>query len=380
MHAVIFLSLALSVFASAPAFAAKAKKDPRPEMHVLASEISALQRYLLSEAAFADPKNDKAIRASVESMRKHVAALDSKKGPFGNDPALRANAAQLARHLEGVSRTFRTGDKNFARYMLQSSLTMCIACHTAGKVKWDFHLPEGEGLNAPPLERANYLFATRQFEKGKELFDKLVEDYPDNKAERTDVQKALNALAVYYVRVKEDPKEGAAYFGTVAKESWLSENDQKEFKAWASYLKKWSEEPPTKPEGAEALLAEARRVLDGDDLGALGKGTGDEYVRRLRASALLHRALESPGPSSAAKGEALLLLGQVYHRLNHHLFFRFGEMYLRACVQEYQGQKVAQDCYRALERIVQEGYTGSSGTKIPADEKAELDRLKKLAY
>jgi hypothetical protein len=49
-------------------------------------------------------------------------------------------------------------------------------------------------------------------------------------------------------------------------------------------------------------------------------------------------------------------------------------------VREYKGEKVAQDCYRALERSIQEGYTGSSGTKIPADERAELDALKKLAF
>jgi tetratricopeptide (TPR) repeat protein len=375
----VSLALPASAFAAAKT-APAAKKDPRAQMHVLAAEISVLQRYLLSEAAFADPKNEKAIRSSVESMRRHVGALDDKKGPFAEDPALRANAGQLARHLEGVSRTFRSGDKNFARYMLQSSLSMCVACHTAGKVKYDFHLPEGDGLNAPPLERANYLFATRQFDKGKDLYEKLVDGYPENKAERTDVQKALNALAVYYVRVKEDPKAGASYFSAIAKESWASENDRQEFKAWADYLKAWSEEPAAKLEGDEGLLGEARRVLNGDDLTAIGKGTGAEYVRRLRASALLHRVLESPGTKSTTKGEALLLLGQVYQRLNHHLFFRFGEMYLKACVREYKGEKVAQDCYRALERSIQEGYTGSSGTKIPADERAELDALKKLAF
>ncbi|RZA05922.1 MAG: hypothetical protein EOP11_11610 [Proteobacteria bacterium] len=126
------------------------------------------------------------------------------------------------------------------------------------------------------------------------------------------------------------------------------------------------------------MLAEAHRVLGADDLSAIGKGTGDEYVRRLRASALLHKVLETPGPASAEKGEALYLLGQVYQRLNHHLFFRFGEMYLKACVQEYAGKKVAKDCYVAYDRAVKEGYTGSGGTKIPADEKAELDRLKLL--
>ncbi|RZA08591.1 MAG: hypothetical protein EOP11_04375, partial [Proteobacteria bacterium] len=300
----------------ATGLAARKKPDPKPPMHALAAEISVLERFLLSEAEFSNPKNEKVISASVESMRRHVAPLDDKKGPFGEDPALRANAAQLGRHLGDAARSFRSGDKNFARYMLQSSLSMCIACHTAGKVQWDFHLPEGKAASAPPLERANFLFATRQFEKGKDLYDKLIEDYPGNKAERTDVQKALNALAIYYVRVKEDPSAGASYFSDIAKESWASETDRQEFRAWAEYLKAWSKESAPALKGEGAVLAEAHRVLGADDLSAIGKGTGDEYVRRLRASALLHKVLETPGPASAEKGEALYLLGQVYQRLN----------------------------------------------------------------
>ena len=357
-----------------------AEKDPRPQMHALAQEISALQRYLLSESQFVKPENEKAIQASIDSLGQHVKGLEGKSGPFAQDPARRTNVSLLSRHLTDVSRTFRSGNKPFARYMLQSSLSMCIACHTTGKSQLDFALPEKEGDQASPLERADFLFATRQFEKGKDLYEKVVDGYPDNRVSRIDLQKALNALAVYYVRVKEDPKAGAKYFKVVAKESWLSDNDQKQFAAWAKYLEGWSREKKPALKTEADYLAAAKKLLKGDTLASANEGAGDEYPRRLRASALLHHVLEAPGGASPAKGEALLYLGQLYQRLNHHLFFRFGEMYLKACVEEYPKSKVGQECYGALERAVKEGYTGSAGTEIPADEKAELQRWKEKAF
>ena len=90
--------------------------------------------------------------------------------------------------------------------------------------------------------------------------------------------------------------------------------------------------------------------------------------------------LEAPGAKSPTKGQALLLLGQIYPRISSSLFFRFGDMYLKACITDYPKSATAKQCYVALERIVAEGYTGSGGTNIPSDEEVELMRLKRLAY
>jgi hypothetical protein len=80
------------------------------------------------------------------------------------------------------------------------------------------------------------------------------------------------------------------------------------------------------------------------------------------------------------RGRRSIFSGQIYHRIDHHLFFRFGEMYLKACVHEYKKSKTAQSCYQALEQAVIEGYTGSAGTSIPTEEEVELIQLKRLAY
>lgn len=356
-----------------------AEPDPRPQMNALAQELAGLQKFLLSEAEFVKPENEKAIQGSLDSMRRHLKAMEGREGPFAKDPALRANLEMLTRHITDTDRNFQRGNKPFARYMLQSSLQMCVACHTRGEVKWDFALPEDQMVqSASPMERAEFLFATRQFDKGKERYMQVLEGYPGNKVAKADLEKALNALAIYYVRVKADPAGGAKAFGVLAKESWLSDLQREELRAWERDLKAWSQEKKVTRKGAASHLAQANRLLKGDDFSLADSGKKSHYVSRLRASAELHEVLES-GAKPAQKGEALYLLGRIYQRVNHQLFFRYGELYLKACVQEHSKTPIAAKCYGALERAVMEGYTGSAGTEIPADEQEELARLKRLA-
>jgi hypothetical protein len=381
----------ISSFLSVITLGADAPKnsDPKPQMHALAQEISSLQRFLLSEAEFLKPENEAAIMGNVGAMRKHLKELEGKGGALAEDPVLRTNLNLLERHMSDVSQAMKAGHKPYARYMLQSSLSMCIACHTRGKVQWDFALPgDSPGQNVPPLDRADFLFATRQFDKGRKIFERVVDGYPDNvdgypgkKITRLQLQHALESLAVYFARVKEDPKAGAKYFKGVSRESWLSDTDQAEFRSWSKYFEAWSKEKAHQPKSASEFLAAAKSALGPDDLKTAGPDRNDFYIRRLRATALLHGALEAPGDAhSPPKGEALYLLGRIYQRLNHQFFFRFGEMYLRACVEEYKQSAIAQRCFGSLEQAVKEGYTGSGGTSIPAEESQELDRLKKIAF
>lgn len=354
-------------------------KDPRPDMHVMAAEISALQKYLFSEAEFSAPGNEKKIKESLNTLDSHLAHLS--KGAFEGDPVLQVNLGLLQQHIKDARRSFDTGGKPFARYMLQSSLQMCIACHTRRKAA-DFSWPEPEVKDAPLIDRADYLFATRQFTKGKQVYEDLIQGFPGNKAGVWNVQRALLAMAVYYSRVTEDAAGGAAYFAKAGANENIPVYLREELSAWAKEFKDWAAEKPQSPGKMteSQLLAKAKKLLRHDDFSLMSGSQRSFHVRRLRSASLLQQLLEAPGAFSPMKGEALLLLGQIYSRLSSNLFFRFGEMYLKACITGYPKTATARSCYVALESIVTEGYSGSGGTNIPDDEQIELIRLKRLAY
>lgn len=353
--------------------------DIKPEMHVLAQEISAMQKFLLTDAEFSDAKNDTAIKSSLNKISEHLSFLG--KSPISDNAALRVNLNLIQQHIADAKKSFEAGSKSYARFMMQSSMQMCIACHTRTKTS-DFALPEVDLSKVKLEDQGDYFFATRQFDKGKEVFSSMILDFPKNMIGQFALRKALVSMAIYFSRVKSDPKAGADFFTQVSKVNGLPSYIKKEASEWAKDFKDWGKEPEKNSNSLteSQLLMQAKKILKSDDLSLVSDNGRSFHIRRLRASVLLHKILESPGTKSPAKGEAIYYLGQIYHRISSNLFFRFGEMYLKTCISEYQKTATARNCYDALERAVSEGYTGSGGSDIPDEEEIELVRLRRLAY
>jgi hypothetical protein len=352
-------------------------EDPKPEMHALAAEVLNLEKYMATDAEFSLLGNEGPIRASLGKLNGHLANLTSKS--FQGDPVLTVNIWLLRQHMTDATRAFEEKNKPFARSMVQSSLQMCIACHTRKKAV-DFPLADIDTKDMAPLDVGDFYFATRQFQKGKLVFEGLVAGFPKNKEGQWNVRKALLALAVYYARVTEDPSAGEIYFKAVSASEALPAYVREESAAWAKEFGKWGKEKAPAGTTEKALMNQAKALIRKDDFSLISELGHSFHVRRLRASSLLHRVLEAPGGPSPRKAEALLYLGQIYPRLSSNMFFRFGDLYLKACIQEYPKTSTAHACYTALELSVIEGYTGSGGTDIPSEEESELMRLKRLAF
>lgn len=340
---------------------------PDVDMHAMTSQVMALQRYLFSEAEFSSPKNESAIKESLPVLEKHLARLRDKV--FTDQPALRSNVSMLSEQVTDADRAFREGDKAYARYVLVSSLQLCVACHTR-TASPDFELPDGNMPGASTLDKANYCFATRQFDKGRALYEKFLSSAGKKELPGL-VRSASLALAIYYARVKRDPRGGEAYFLKLGGDNKFTPRQRDTFLGWAQAFHQWA---PSKTffeaMSDQEAMAQARKLL------AEKAGTPADEIRELRAASLLSTVLEGPGETSPMKAEALLSLGKVYESLQFPLYYRFGDMYLKACIADYKKTKEAQRCYDALDEIVK----GRVGKDAASMEEADLLRWKKLAY
>ncbi len=346
---------------------------PDVEMHAMTKEILTLQKFMFSEGAFLAQANDSAIKSSLEVLNRHLGYLS--KGTFSEDPALRTNLALISRQISDSDRAFRAGEKSYARLMLLSGTQMCIACHTRTRSP-DFVLPDADLPNASPLERADFFFATRQFEKGKEEFEKVLAEYPANHLRAEELRHVLLSLAVYFSRVKADPKAGRDFFDKQIKNKKFPLPLQKTLKAWSRDFSLWAKEKrlPDVTKTEEELWKSAKKFLKTGSVELSAENNGKYDVHRLRATVLLHQILEGPGARTPIKGEALYALGQLYQQMGYQLFFRFGEMYLKTCITEYPKTNTAQACYGALEKAVMGRYAGGS------EDEVELVKLKRLAF
>ncbi len=368
----VIFSLLISLIAGA-------EPDPKPGMRLLLEDVRALEQYLVSESQFFDKSNEGKITATLGNLSAHLAGMKKDKKLFQDDLALRANLQMIEGHVGQASEFFRENNKHFARYMLQSSLQMCISCHSRGSSSTELFL-DSQVSGASEMEQAEFYFATRQFSKAKKTFEALAQGFPGNKIGASGLRRVLLNLAVLHTRVEPNPTGAAAFFEKISGAKEIPQFMQQDLLAWVKDLKTWQKEKPMAAGASDSeLLVAAKKLLKSDDMELMGDFERRFHIRRLRASVYLHKLLETPGVSPA-KGEALYLLGLIYNRINHNLFFRFDDMYLRTCIQEFKKTKIARDCYVALERITLDGFTGSAGTNLPQDVEVELFQLKRLAY
>ena len=105
--------------------------------------------------------------------------------------------------------------------------------------------------------------------------------------------------------------------------------------------------------------------------------TGEKDISLLISSGiLLHHLVENPQTDLAP--EILYWLSLVDHRMSQTYFFSLGDLYLKDCVKKYPKSPYARKCYQEYADSIEAGYSGSSGTDIPDEEKKELNKLKAL--
>jgi hypothetical protein len=108
-------------------------------------------------------------------------------------------------------------------------------------------------------------------------------------------------------------------------------------------------------------------------------------VEYLRATALLHDALEKPTDNAPPltgleRAEGLYLAGQSSEALQDLYLWSTHEFYYEDCIHAAPAAKEGQRCYRRLEATLYRGYTGSRGTQIPKSVVEHLAELRAEAF
>jgi hypothetical protein len=100
-------------------------------------------------------------------------------------------------------------------------------------------------------------------------------------------------------------------------------------------------------------------------------------VEYLRATALLHQALKNH-LNKSKEAETLYLLGRAYEVLDDLGSWNLHESYYEVCVRKAPRTAWAKSCFTRLEASIYQGYSGSSGTHLPAHERERLKELKQM--
>ena len=293
-----------------------AEKGITGSMQQVYRTYSDLIGYLYPGDSFVEEENAEKILSLVRDLRKGLHSADNIDHKYSKQVGFVSYLDALTDMLRDTEHALKKKRLIWARWRLRTVANHCQTCHVTYGSEVMFRDPE---LNLEALndyERGEVLLATRQFANAEKAFYKAALKPP---ADHHALQ-ALRLWLVIYTRIQEKPAEAIKKLNAVLKDGpKLLPFEKAEIDSWIASLEKWKGEKKSK----ESPLEEARRLLTravySSDPLASKVGT----VELLRATALLHRALERKKLDDDEQADALYLLGLGYSKLS---FFFVNEL------------------------------------------------------
>lgn len=306
----------------------------------------------------------------------------AKHADFFQRPGFRPSLETINEHLDETILSVESNNFLFAQKRLNVLGALCVSCHS--------QLPESVAKNAfgkdITLEKrekfdsdfgyANYLYLIRNFDEARKYFEKSYEASigSGKKISNPELVATLKKLISIDTKIKFDYTKAMASIQKWSKDNRLSMNDQKMVKRWGADLLRWKD---FNPAAIKSMPEFIEKNLTRLDLKKEYIFSGEDDVTFLVASGvLLNFMVENPTTELAP--EILYWLSLAERRMSQTYFFSLGDLYLKDCIKKYPASPYAKKCYQEYADTVEAGFSGSSGTDVPVEEKRELAKLKAM--
>jgi tetratricopeptide (TPR) repeat protein len=331
--------------------------------------------------------NDFGNKKEKEELLKNLTDLsqffkNARHAEFFQRPGFRPSLETINNHLEETIMSVEANNYVFAQKRLNVIGALCVSCHS--------QLPESVSKNAfgsnivkekrdrfeSDFSYGNYLYLVRRFDEAKNYFEKAIEASlkTSDKAANQEVVTSLKKILSIDTKIKFNYKLAQAFIEKWGKDSRLTSNDKKMIQRWGENLKKWKGFDTASVKSIPKFIEKHLSPLD------LKKDlifTGEDDITFLISSGVLFNYLVE-NPDTKMAPEILYWMSLAENRMSSTYFFSLGDLYLKDCIKKYPTSPYAKKCYQVYADSIESGFTGSSGTDIPVEEKRELLKLKNL--
>lgn len=349
-------------------------------MQKMAKDVRQLIPFLYDREAFKDPKNREQIASDLKSFSEQVHKISPKMGEqiLGDDPLVSFSLESLEGDLKRSYQAFELNQLEYSRAVAKSSLNHCFRCHSmtspGAQAKWD--LKNISQLTLGPIEKADLLVATRKYDEALKHMEGLIASEDFLLSHPFEYEALLRRYLALIIRVQGDPSRALSEMDRVAASPHLPHYILEQVQGWRVSLTQWIRENKNRKKTLPPLK-EAKHLMDrASNLQQFPQDHAGD-VEYLRATVLLHDLLKKH-LKPQEQSEVLYLLGRAYEVLDELGSWNLHETYFEACIRKAPKTEWAKMCYSRFEASVLQGYTGSSGTHLPAYESDKLKTLKDL--
>lgn len=334
---------------------------------------------------YPDPSQDpKVLTEKIKAIYEATKQLDGKiahsvKVP-DSDPALPYLASLLNSDIERAYQSLQEGHTEYAKSVVRSSVSYCIACHTRND--GGVHFPVLQAFTEP-LKRASWIERI-EFQAASRQFDTVLSEVMGQleKSEKLgvngmDLENASRIALSILVRVKKDPVRATFLTKAIEKSPAATFSLKESARVWQKDIAAWAAEKDKSFSTDAEMMTEARRLLRTTEKDE-APGFAHAEVGFLRTSVLMHEMLKR-FPKSEFTAEAFYMIGLAYDSLRELGLWSLHEMYFMACIKKVPHTDLSERCFAKYRESVTLGYTGSSGVHIPSAVRKHLDNVHAMA-
>jgi hypothetical protein len=325
---------------------------------------------------FTSTKNRPMVQKELDRMAANASALAQHAST--RDRAFEFVAKSLERDIRAVNRWYGRGQYDEARFTLHNMTENCIACHSNLPATKKF--PPAESFfkavdlkTLPPIERAELLVVSRQFEGALDAFEELFrskEIHPMNLV----VLGAFSDYLKVAINVLGDFKRPQATLKAMHDKPTTPLHVQQQLDRWTAALKDFE----AKNVLAQPTLENARAALtEGKTLQEFPRDR-DGLIHYVVASALALRYIQAHPDRGHGVAEAYYLLGQAEELTEHSFWITRSDFFLESAIRLDPAASFAPKAYALLEQSMITGFSGSGGENLPDDVRSLLFELRQI--
>lgn len=347
--------------------AKQAKKEVtlQKNMQSILKSFSALVPYIYNGKSLNDESFIKSMDQFETVLKKtnHYGLLEQEN--------LKPNLKIIRDAMQQYTESAKQKNFYFAKRGLKTIAAKCVSCHSQlpsnvyGKIQGQYNKFLNTQIRSS-YDQAMMAYLLRDYKKAIEKFSVAVKEYQhDPQIQDRSIRKVLKISLMQNFDLKKTQNNLNLFTKQVKPGTHLAEN----ITLWSKQLKAFK--LPTSGKGVSSMVNEVLGPIE-DEV-----RVGDPNLKRIPLHYMQGVLSRNMAVSTKDKPMSLYWLGIIENSFHEDFMFSLGDMYLKTCVKKYSNSPFAKKCYKALEDNYVLGFTGSSGTSLPADVKEELLELKK---
>lgn len=351
-----------------------ASAEVKTSMDEMLGYILDLKPYITSEKAYTAPENGPVISKTLKKMI--VLSEKIKHEDKIKKTALEVPAMSLNEQLKDTASVFSKGNKTYSLWLLRTNLGNCVACHTQLPAQsTQFTTGKKSKYMVNTFQEGEFLYVIRNFDKALEMYNKSLTEFPENKISAQDLDTVITRKVFYYTRVKRDLAGLSQSLNADLANKNLLPGTSVLLKSYSQAAQTLAKQKVPSLKTDKEVRRYAETVLKKEMSGELNYEDATKNLQNLQLSGFLYEYLDK-NQNTALKPDIYYWLSFCESRWEKGLQDSLPESYLKKCVNEFPQSAVAPKCLKEYEDLVTFGFTGSSGTNIPADVEAELQNLR----